>query len=112
MAKFIKRKKKRKIIKRFENSFEVHPSGFRYQKVGCLYVFPYETFLLVTIRDGADFHYSKRCNFGTTLRWPRWVTEGLRRRECRKELHTIKQISKYVKDQIDGNKQAHDRQTV
>jgi len=103
MAKLIKReKKKRKVIKRFSNLFETHQIGFKYSHVGKLYVFQEKNYLLFTIRDGSEFNYVKKCSYGNSIRIPKWVIEGLKRRKLYAELNMVEQIRKYVKERENG----------
>lgn len=104
MTRLIKRKhKKRKIVKRFSNLFDIHESGFKYSHVGKLYVFPEKNYLLFTIRDGSEFNYVKKCAYGSTIRIPKWVTQLLKRKGLLAELNMIEQIRKYVKEHDNGS---------
>ena len=106
MTKLIKRKPKRKIVKRFVNLFDTHQSGFKYSHVGKLYVFPEKNYLLFTIRDGSEFNFVKKCKYGGSIRIPKWVIQGLKRRGLLAELNMVEQIRKYVKYQEDKERKS------
>lgn len=113
MQKIVKRKKKRKIVRRFSQSFEKHESGFLYRQTGRMYIFPdfpTKKSLYFTIRK-EGFFYTKTCKYGTTIRIPKWLTEGLKRRGMTEELKMIEHIRQFVKEHSDGSPKAALRKT-
>jgi hypothetical protein len=114
MSKIVKRKKKRKIVKRFSQSFDTHHKGFEYRQIGNMYIFPdfpTKDSLYFTVRAEPGFSYTKTCKYGKKIRIPKWLTDGLKRRGLTQELETIEQIRKYVKEQTNGGPQTALRKT-
>ena len=56
------------------------------------------TYFYITVRNGDLLHWSKPYHYGVKVKFPKWVTSALRRRNCVDELALLDELRKWIEN--------------